>query len=253
MLPPPPPPNAGRAVIGFPIGGIALLVITAVVRFFVHGMDSYLINVKLVDKLFAGWFWEDEATLMIFLLGGAIGFMWGAGMFYDFSSAPAPKSKVARIPVDPDAPPDLDRNLIAPLFEAIPSVLVVIVVLGVVLAGVGLLPLALSTVDQTTNDSASPSDYGDNNFGLLGLVNFDGTNQAVLFAGFAAVVVGAIVTMGLGIALLFYLLNREVKTAEVIKAPAGDGPDILPIRMVAFLTDWALDMLDAVSSAVKTR
>jgi hypothetical protein len=77
---------------------------------------------------------------------------------------------------------------------------------------------------------------------------------------FAAVVVALIVGTALGIALLFYILNREVKTVEV-KAPTPlserDGPIDrlmqLNNRLIEFFTNWALDVLDAVSSAVKTR
>ena len=253
MLPPPPPPGAGRAVPGFLFGGIVAAVLTAVVRFLFFSTDSYLIAVKLVDRLFAGWFWEDEATFMFILLGGAIGFLWGAGMLYDFSKISPSQPKRARIPVDPDAPPDLDRNPIAPLLEAIPAVLSVIAVLGVVLVILGVIPVAFSTVEQTTNESASAGEYGDSEFGLLGLVDFDGTNQATLFIGFAVIVVGVIMGAALTIALIFYLLNREVKTAEVTEPPPGNGEDFLPTRLMAFFTDWVLDILDTVSSAVKTR
>ena len=260
MLPPPPPPGAGRAIPGFLAGGLVTLVITAAIRFLFTGTNAFLIDLKLMDRLFEGWFWEDESTFMFALLGGAIGFMLGAGMLYDFSKPRPVREKALRIPADPDAPPDLDRNLIAPLFEAIPAVLGVIVLLVVVLAIVGVIPLTLSTVEQTTNETASATEYGDNNFGLLGLVSFDGTNQAVLFIGFAALVVAIIVGTSLGIALILYLLNREVKTVEVVKpVPLSerDGPidNLFKFnnRLIQFFTDWALDMLDMVSSAVRPR
>jgi hypothetical protein len=260
MMPPPPPPGAGRAVIGFPIGGVILTVITAVIRGFLQGIPAFLVDVQIMGNFFEGWFWDDESTLMLFLLGGAIGFLWGAGMFYDFSKPRPVRTKALRIPADPDAPPDLDRNLIAPLFEAIPAVVGVVVVLGIVLALVGVIPMVFSTAEQTTNESATTSEYGDNNFNLLGVLDFGFTDQAGMFVLFAAVVVALIVGTALGLALLFYILNREVKTVEV-KAPTPlserDGPIDrlmqLNNRLIEFFTNWALDVLDAVSSAVKTR
>jgi hypothetical protein len=92
------------------------------------------------------------------------------------------------------------------------------------------------------------------------VLDFGFTNQAGMFVLFAAVVVALIVGTALGIALLFYILNREVKTVEV-KTPTPlserDGPIDrlmqLNNRLIEFFTNWALDVLDAVSSAVKTR
>lgn len=141
-MPKPPFPNAIRAVIGFVIGLIVTLIIVGVVRKLVWGLDIYLLGsdlgiIKLgfLDKLFSGFFWDDQATFMFGMFGGALGFLWGAGATYDFAAEDmyAPKAKAltnSYIPLDPDAPQDVNNPLLAllPAFGGIGAAVVILAI-----------------------------------------------------------------------------------------------------------------------------
>ena len=139
-MPKPPYPNAIRAVIGFPLGLITSLVVVALIRVFVfEGIGAYLVDVDLGvgGGLFRGWFWNDEGTFALALLGGLMGFLWGAGAVYDEEkyagdsggfSPLALLSPGSRIPADPDAP-RISHNPLAGLFGTIPAIIYIIAVL----------------------------------------------------------------------------------------------------------------------------
>lgn len=253
-MPQPPRPGGMRAMMSFPLGMVVMLVIVGIIRHFFQGIDAFLVPVKLLDGFFAGWFWEDQATFMFSLLGGALGFMWGAGAVHDFSKDEVPTKAIKRrIPVDPDAPLDPGRNLIAPLFEALPSIGVVIVIMIVVLILIGAIPVINLGAGQTTNEAANVGEFGEGDFNLLGIVKFEQTNQAVLFIGFAVIVIGTIVATGGLIGLIFFLLNRQVNTAAASKPDPQEGQAFLPIRLVAFFTDWVLDVLNGFKAGIRPR
>jgi hypothetical protein len=71
-----------------------MTIVLGLIRFVVWGLDVYI-----VPGLTAGWFWEEQATLMFALLGGAFGFLWGAGAVYDFENAPPPSPSTGSFPV----------------------------------------------------------------------------------------------------------------------------------------------------------
>jgi len=90
-MPTPPKPSAIRALIGFPLGVGIVSFLVALITHFGFGMDGYFVPVKLMEGLFAGWFWDNEISLIFALFGGGFGFFWGSGAFFDFKKAPAPR------------------------------------------------------------------------------------------------------------------------------------------------------------------
>jgi hypothetical protein len=249
-MPQPPKPNAGRAVIGFVIGLVIGLVVVGMVRF-IQGLDVFAI--AALDFLFAGNFWDDEATFMFAMLFGALGFVWGAGALYDFSKeAEQSRAIQPRIPIDPDAP-KVNTSPVMALLGAFPSMgtsIAVMVLAAVILV---LIPLSGLGGTQTSDPVADPTKFGNSDYNLVGLIKLENASEATLFAVFAAVVIGATFLMGAGLAMLFWLLNRQIKVATEIKPEPTEGEAFLPIRLAAFFTDWVLDILDGVKGIVTPR
>jgi len=256
-MPQPPQPNAIRALIGFPIGMVVTLVIVGIIRKLVWGLGVYLVD---IESIFAGWFWEDEATLMFAMFGGAMGFVWGSGALYDFSAAnAAPKEEKRRIPTDPDAPTPIGNNPLRVLFEALPSVgtstaiMLLATALLIAIPLLGGIPFLSSISPQTVNESGDTGTFGKGDFNLLGIIKVENASQATMFVIFAIFVIVNILGIAATIAFIFYLLNRQVRVATEIPPTPQDGNAFLPIRLVSFFTDWAMDVLNGVSSALRPR
>jgi hypothetical protein len=259
MMPRPPYPNAIRAVIGFVLGLAIGTLVVGLFRYLIQGIDAYAVPIKIMDGLFAGWFWDDEATFMFAFLAGAIGFMWGAGAVYDFPKEEqlraANTKALTRIPVDPDAPKPAPNPAQA-LFPAIPSmgvtviviVVAVLIVVGLTIAPVGIRQASENEADIGTLDSEAE-------FGLLGLdqLDFTGENKALIFVVFSVIVLGGIMTTAAILGGTLYFLNRQVKVAEVVEPDPNEGKNFLPIRLAAFFTDWAVDMLNGISAVLRPR
>ncbi|HLA42697.1 MAG TPA: hypothetical protein VJZ27_04645 [Aggregatilineales bacterium] len=253
-MPRPPRPNAGRAIIGFVLGMIISIVIVGIVRLVVWGIGFYAVPVEIMNNFFAGWFWEDEATLMWAMFGGVMGFVWGSGALYDFSvEAESTRKARTRIPLDPDAPRDLTASPLAPLMEALPSVIFVVAAIVIALVIVGIIPLSGQGVTQTTNAGGDFSRFGKSDFNFLGLYTIENASQAQLFIGFSVIVVVLILMTGAGIALIVFMLNRQVKVAEQLEPPTQTDGDFILIRLGNFFTNWVLDILNGVSTIVRPR
>jgi hypothetical protein len=251
-MPRPPKPNAGRAIVGFVIGLVIGLIVVGIVRL-VQGLGMFLVDVHIMDRLFTGWFWDDEASFMFGMLFGALGFIWGAGALYDFSHEAEPSRAIKpRIPLDPDAP-RITTNPAMALIGSIPSLgmatmmlVVTIVVLVVIIAsGLG--------SSQVTNEAADPNTFGTSDFNFLGLIKVEDVDQVQLFVVFSVLVLGGVVTTGIFIAMIVWLLNRQINTAAESKPEPSQGEAFLPIRLIAFFTDWVLDILDGVKGIVTPR
>lgn len=251
-MPRPPKPNAGRATVGFVIGLVIGLILVGAVRL-IQGLGIFVVDVHIMDRLFAGWFWDDEATFMFGMLFGAMGFIWGAGALYDFSQEPASSRALKpRIPLDPDAP-RVTTNPVMALLGSIPSmgmatiVLVVTIVLLVVIIASGL------GSSQVTSEAADANTFGKSDFNFLGLIKMENADQAQLFVIFSLLVLGGVVATGIFIAMIVWLLNRQITVATQAEPTPSEGEAFLPIRLIAFFTDWVLDILDGVKGIVTPR
>ncbi len=265
MLKPPAPlvlPGFFRAIAGFVLGLVIAVVVTGLIRNNFLGSPMYLIGWDFLNDIpllgDKGVFWDDQATLMFGLFGGALGYLWGAGAIYGHVPTKLPqRAIVPRIPVDPDAPRER-RNPLAPLVEALPGLGMVFLVLVIAAIVLGLLPLAdfLPKQHQVTAETADTSAYGEGDFNLLGIVTISG-QQEVKFAVFAAIVIAAVLGTALFIAGIFYLLNLQVKSAVEAPPDPEAGANFPPIRyglmLARFFTQWLLDVLHTVQAAVRPR
>ncbi len=263
-MPRPPQPNAIRALLGFPIGMIGLLLVLGIFRHFVQGIDAYLVPVELLDGFFAGWFYEDEATLMFAILGGAFGFVWGSGATYDFekeasfredADAQPGLMRLPYIPADPDAPQTPSRNPLMPILGALPGLALVSVVLVGTMIVLGIIPVAdfLPTSTQTTNSAAERHEFGTVDLNLLGLVEFENLDQGAAFIVISVIVIGGILGLGLGLALLIWFLNQLATSAKAADPDPEPIKDSLPVKLVAFFLDWVQDILNGIRAIVTTR
>jgi hypothetical protein len=187
-MPKPPFPNAGRAVVGFVFGLVLTAIIVGLVRWLVWGLDVYFI-----PTLTSGWFWDDQATFMFVMLGGALGFLWGAGAVYDFAEegmdggGEVKALAAPRIPLDPDAPQDVTNPLVA-LMPAFGGITFVVVILAICI-------LWIVAVIQL---SAIPV-----GFTVLGLVAISAglrlaMGEKVSFSTNSLVIIGLLTLMGFG-------------------------------------------------------
>lgn len=246
-------------VAGFIIG----LIVVAVVRFFQGMLGLSDIPDLLLFNMFndgAAW-WDDEAMVMFAMLFGAAGFIIGAGGLRDTPLDPNPPQqglmlaepdRRLRIPADPDAPRAVNEP-VRQLVHVLPSTGVIVgVIVGAVLLTL-LITLVLPTVEQVSSDTASAAEFGEGDFNLLGLLKFDDVNQGTLFIGFTVIVLLLVLGAPVGMALLFYLLNREVEDAK--SAPADPQPveRLLPFRVVGFFTQWLLDLVRYPMTLIRPR
>lgn len=264
MRPPVPPPSFFRAVPGFLIGGAVGVVLISVIRVLQGMMGagdllSFWFSGKVSHLLMGTWI-NDEAMIMFALLFGAFGFLWGAGAILNTPlDAQAesralvvaePKNKL-RIPSDPDA---IDMN--APARQLIGLVPVTVIIVGVIVITMIILvvlPLIGPDVTQVTDEKASVTEFsGDANFNFLGLVTFD-VNQSYLIIGFTMIVILLVVGAPLGLALLFYLLNRQVAEAAAAPPEPDQGQQFFPIRLIGFFNQWVLDIVQMSGKIVRTR
>jgi|GEM_PF-4435603 len=285
-MPAPPPPNAIRAVIGF-IAGPAIFfgvlvglqatlnITNALTGFSLPDLGIYVIPLDFaeslglgIENLTRGWFYEDEFWFMTFMFVCAFGFLWGSGAMYDFEKAKAQKdakdnqlmlTSERGIPVDPDRAPDFEDNPIVPLVGAFPAIGISIAVLVLTAAVMFAVPALgiIPTQTQTTNDAAERSEFSDDiTFNFVGLIEFEGS-QAQLFVIFALIVVGSTVGLSLGLAFIFYMLNRQVTIAVDSEPDPEAGEQFWPIRfflqITGFFTQWGVDILNGVSAVLRPR
>lgn len=270
QIPRPPFPNALRAVIFAPIGMVVVLLVVAFVRS-LQGVPIYLIpfdfelslNLMIVNfdiKIMDAWFFDDEATLMFAFLGATIGFMWGSGAMYDFDKERRIKQERAEtralaLPTalpDPDAP-RIIRNPFLSLISAIPAMGITTLVVIIAIAVVALIPILPGTSIQTSNPEADALTAASNaSIDILG-IRIDGVDQSVAFILLSAFVLVNLLGIAATIALVIWLLNRQVRVVEKLDPDPQGGSDLLPIRFIRFINEWVLDILNGVSSAVRPR
>lgn len=255
-------PGFFRAITGFVVGLVITLLVVGFIRQNILGSPMYLIGWEFLNDIpligDRGIFWDDQATFMFALFGGALGYLWGAGAIYGRVPTKFPeRAIVPRIPADPDAP-RMSNSPLTPLMGALPAVGIVVLVLAITVIALGLLPLAdfLPKQHQVTAETADTSAYGEGEFNLLGIVTISG-RQEVKFLVFAVVVVGAVLATGLFIGGIVYLLNLQVNTALESKPDPEAGANFPPIRyglmITRFFIQWILDILNMVQTAVRPR
>ncbi|MFP4321190.1 MAG: hypothetical protein ACLFTK_01920 [Anaerolineales bacterium] len=263
-MPRPPRPNIMRALLGFPLGLVVMLLVVGFFRHFVQGMDAYLMPVEVLDGLFAGWFYEDEATLMFAILGGAFGFLWGSGATYDFekeehyreqSGGGSEIMKLPYIPANPDAPQPVRNNPAKPFLGALPGLALVSIVLVGTMLLLGVIPMAdfLPTSTQTTNSAAERHEFGETDLNLLGLVAFENLDQGTAFIVISLLVIGGIVSLGLGLAVVVWLFNQMAASAQAADPDPEPVKDSLPVKLVDFFLDWVQDILNGIRGMLSPR
>lgn len=255
-------PGFFRAIAGFIVGLVTTLLVAGLIRQNLLGTPMYLIGLDFLNDIpflgDAGAFWNDQATFMWAMFGGALGYLWGAGAIYGAVPTKLPETAIVpRIPSDPDAP-HVSTNPLAPLMGALPALAGLSVVLVLVALLVGLMPYAdfLPKQHQVSGEEADTSEYGEGTMNIVGLVEISGP-QEIKFAAFAFIAISGVMGTALFLAGIFYVLNLQIKGAIESPPDPEAGANFPPFRyglaITRFFTDWALDVLGMVEKTVRPR
>ncbi len=243
-------PGFGRAVVGFIIGAIIAVIIYLIVRVLVGLSLEMPANAADAAK-FTG------AIAVIAVLGGFAGWLWGAGGFSPYShehdgfahqlerenGKPSQVSTVGKAAIR--NAPNVIRSiipLIRPLLIAL-GLCVFVVLIFMILGMIPRLNVSQTYIAQGSAVTPAGSIYLP--FGP------DGTpvNKTVFFAILVFLILGALGTLAVVLALLMNVLSVQVNAAK--KAP-NEPPVEEPklFRLIDFFVSWLNDMMEGMRRSV---
>jgi hypothetical protein len=236
-------PGFPRAVFGLITGLIVGPVVLAVIRF-----SLSIVGMVNIDQ---GLLPSTGANLFFAGFGGMFGWLWGIGSFNPYSH------DHGGIPVNVNGKPglmqialhkgreampgimQLVRPLIRPLLIALTICLAVTLILLVVGTPLGRGQVLDPNASATTIAGGVTLPIG------AGLV----VSKLVFFLIIVVLVLGALATMAIVLALVYNSVNREVNEAKVApNNPAKTEP--LLFRLIDFFVTWVQEILDGTKRSV---
>jgi len=237
-------PGFGRAFVGFIIG--------AIVAFILYGIIRVLLGMSLTapaDTTEAAKFTGSIVVIMV--LGGFAGWLWGVGSFSPIShehngfehqrehAAGQPSRALTLGRAAIRNAPNVARSIL-PLIRPLLIALAVCVFVLLIFMILGMIPrIGLSQTNSAQGSAVTPA-------GSIYLpIGADGTpvNKTVFFAILVFLILGALGTLAVVIALLMNVLSMQVSAAK--KAPP-EPPTEQPtlFRLIDFVASWVNDMME---------
>ncbi|MCC7447640.1 MAG: hypothetical protein IT324_09500 [Anaerolineae bacterium] len=237
-------PGFGRAVVGFIIG--------AIIAFILYGIIRVLLGMSLTapaDTTEAAKFTGSIVVIMV--LGGFAGWLWGVGSFssashehdgFEHQRAHAADKPSRAVTVGRAAirnAPNVIRSIL-PLIRPLLIALAMCVFVVLIFMILGMLPLFNKPQTYMAQGSAvTPA-------GSIYLpIGAEGTpvSKTVFFAILVFLILGALGTLAVVIALLMNVLSNQVNAAK--KAP-NEPPTEQPalFRLIDFVASWVNDMME---------
>jgi hypothetical protein len=229
-------PGFLRGIFGFIIGtgiGAALIILIRLVM----GLDTGSTGPIVI---FAGF-------------GGLIGWLWGVGSFNPLShehngfAHAHYEKKPNRAMVVMSGAAKRAPDLIRQVLPMVRPLIVALVICAITVAAFMALSMLLTNRIQTDKVEASA-------VSPMGQIVFGGeegvkVNKTVFFLILAAVILGTLGAMSVGLALLFNALNKQVN--EVKKEP-NSPPQNEPalFRLIDFFVTWVNDILEGTKNSV---